>query len=77
MVSTAPGTDSLFPKAQPRIRPHHKSSKHIQKASENGPTVRPNNFKATLKQKHIDDNPKVLANIIRKKVECMKTEEVH
>ncbi len=30
--------------------------------------IKPHSFKATLKQKHIDDNPKVLANIIRKKV---------
>ena len=41
-----------------------------------GSQVKPNSFKATIKTKSIDDNPNVLANIIRKKVDCLGREEL-
>lgn len=59
-----------------------KSSKTIKnrthKASEiPKSTVEAHKFRTTLKKKHIDDNPKVLVNIIRKKVETMDEFQIH
>ena len=37
----------------------------------------PNQFKTTIKVKCVEDNPKYLATLIRKKVEFMTREEVY
>lgn len=62
-------TSSSSPSHKLRACESNPDNKHITQ-------THPHNFKSTIKIKSIDDNPNVLANIIRKKVVLLERDQL-
>lgn len=73
MISSSPFASELKANNSPENR-LKKLNKNRTSSLSQISQIKPHNFKSTIKIKSIDDNPNILANIIRKKADFLGRE---